>query len=195
MAAVPYSFGYSNTTAVERQPLYGTSIWWQNLNNVPADSTVIGSAFKTVSAQFYTSSDNGVTFNASGPFFGMIPGNFGNGVSYRPLLTDAAHRTIRYDPSVWVADCELRVLQFGRPVGVLGYSPPFTLEYKQYDGGTPTFPEGITVSGNIEIISPNIVIAAPPPPAISGVGNIFIGKNTSISSITGNYNTMIGWVE
>jgi hypothetical protein len=27
MAAVPYAFGYSSTTAVERQPLYAADVW------------------------------------------------------------------------------------------------------------------------------------------------------------------------
>jgi hypothetical protein len=157
MAAVPYSFGYSNTTVVERQPLYSSSVWWTGMNDFPADPSGSGSLLvQRANCRFETSVSGSTTqficsSGTSGTtdgFSAMIPGNFGNGVSYQPQLTASGGVRIPYNPSLWVADSDRGLLQFTTSPILLGYTTPYTLNYWQYTQvGNVVVPGNLTACG------------------------------------------------
>jgi len=161
MAAVPYSFGYSNASAITRQPVYSSSVWWTGLNEFPL--TPSGPLVRTAYATFVdlaAASDPSTfacTFTRAGPTLaGMIPGNFGDGTSYQPSLSSmhtGVSAPIPYDPALWVADSDRGVLHFATPPGQLGYAPPFVLTYYQYtQQGYVTVPKDLQVNGNAHVL-------------------------------------------
>jgi hypothetical protein len=86
----------------------------------------------------------------------MIPGNFGNGTAYQPSLlgtrNGATDVPIPYNPSLWVADSDLGVLEFTTPPTSLGYLPPFILSYWQYtQEGNVFIPGNLSVCGDIQV--------------------------------------------
>lgn len=141
--SVQYSFNYSNSTAVERQPIHLTDVW-TSIADLPAnpDGEVSSIVNKTI-VVFVATADPRVFIPATPTDFSqMVPANFfgggggSPGGSYIPILTDSAGLTIAYNPGVWVADSTLHCLEFCRPATDLGLRAPFTLEYWKYIGNT-----------------------------------------------------------
>jgi len=169
MAGVPYSFGYSNTSAVVRQPIYSSSVWWTGMNQFPLTPT--GPLVQTASASFVNLAAVGdpltyaCTVTGSGPTLAaMIPGNFGDGTAYKPSLTGLRAGVpvpIPYDPALWVADSDRGVLQFTTTPAQLGYAPPFTLTYPQYTRqGYVEVQKDLQVDGNASVLGSLTVAGA-----------------------------------
>ena len=141
MAAVPYAFGYSNTTVVERQPIYTSDVWY-NISQIPQAPSLSSSAYYQQKLNVsITATSNPLQFTCTG-LSNMIPGNWGNwgssgaGSLWQPFLTDSNGKTIVYNPAVWVADSDLQIIQFVEAPSSLGYKAPYTLTYWQYTGQT-----------------------------------------------------------
>ena len=169
MAGVPYSFGYSNTSAVQRQPIFSSSVWWVGLDQLPL--TPSGPYVQSATAAFGVATGSTSTrfpciFSApTATFTGMIPGNFGNGTAYQPTLlgtrNGATDVPIPYNPSLWVADSDLGVLEFTTPPASLGFLPPFILSYWQYtQEGNVFIPGNLSVCGDIQVDG-NITVNGP----------------------------------
>jgi len=177
MAAVPYTFGYSNTTAVERQPVFSKDIWLNAglLGQVTPCGTYVNAATAatagapTVVGQYYQYTCSQLSL--------MVPGNFGNGTSFKPTLTDGSGKIIPYNNSMWVADSDLQVIQFNGNPRKLGYNPQFTLQYYQYAGNTGTNLIGQSAGGYpllaTNIASPQTLVA------VQGTTNVVITQNTT----------------
>ena len=159
MAGVPYSFGYSNKSAVERQPIYSSSVWWAGMNDFPL--TPSGPLVRTAYATFIdlVSASDPTTYRcvatAEPTLLAMIPANFGDGTSYKPTLFGmkaGVSVQIPYNPTVWVADSDRGVLQFTVPPAQLGYTAPFGLTYYQYtEHGNVFVPKNLVVGGDLTI--------------------------------------------
>ena len=177
MAAVPYTFGYSNITAVERQPVFSKDIWLNAglLGQVTPCGTYVNAATAatagapTVVGQYYQYTCSQLSL--------MVPGNFGNGTSFKPTLTDGSGKIIPYNNSLWVADSDLQVIQFNGNPQKLGYNPQFTLQYYQYAGNTGTNAIGQSAGGYpllaTNIASPQTLVA------VQGTTNVVITQNTT----------------
>jgi len=141
MAAAPYAFGYSNTTVVERQPIYTSDVWY-NISQIPQAPSSSPSAYCQQKLNVsITPTSNPLQFACTG-LSNMIPGNWGNwgssgaGSLWQPFLTDSNGQTVVYNPAVWVADSDLQIIQFVETPSSLGYKAPYTLTYWQYTGQT-----------------------------------------------------------
>lgn len=167
MAGVPYSFGYSNASAVVRQPIYSSSVWWTGMNQFPL--TPSGPLVQTATATFTDLAAAGdpstyaCAVTGSGPSLAaMIPGNFGNGTAYQPSLIGmraGVSGQVPYDPALWVADSDRGVLQFTVAPAQLGYAPPFTLTYQQYARqGFVEVQKDLQVDGNASVLG-NLTVA------------------------------------
>jgi len=160
MAGVPYSFGYSNKSAVERQPIYSSSVWWAGMNDFPP--TPSGPLVRTAYATFIdlVSASDPTTYRCVATstvptLLAMIPANFGDGTSYKPTLFGmkaGVSVQIPYNPTVWVADSDRGVLQFTVPPAQLGYAAPFGLTYYQYtEHGNVVVPKNLIVGGDLTV--------------------------------------------
>lgn len=166
MAAVPYAFGYSNTTAVERQPIYVSDVWRQiPLVPLVASNGGVVSAATAVAV----ATDNPLRFACAFPA-PMIPGNWGDGVSYQPTLIDSNRVTLKYDPSIWVGDCDLNCVNFSMPPALLGLAPPFTISYWSYTGTTgsniTTTPSGVQLIAS-NVASPQTLVSLSNGPGVT----------------------------
>ena len=150
MASVPYSFNYSNTTAVERQPVNSVDVW-QDIAAIPANPATASGIVVSVSGALFTSISGNVYRYACPQFSTMVPGNYWGG-AYQPTLKDSSGVNIPYNPTVWVADSTLKVIEFQSAAPKsLGYNPPFYLNYWQYTASGGIGPGGqiaATPSGN-----------------------------------------------
>ena len=134
-------------------------------------------------------------------FSDMVPANY-SGSAYAPELRDSAGAIVPYDPSVWVADGLLGVVQFKyRTPQELGYTPPFQIDYWQYIGGLVASPalanEGVgtglvydTTVANVALLR---TLLADPAPGLGGVvvstsgaeillGNAVTGLNLGVGA-------------
>ena len=131
--SVPYAFNYSNTTAVERQPIHINDVWTR-IGDIPRVPVAIDGVLRQATVQLTVAEgDRRFAPAVAADLSQVIPANYFN--AYAPTLTDAAARAVPYDPAVWVADGTLHCVEFGRPPAELGLTPPFQLVYWQYTGG------------------------------------------------------------
>lgn len=197
--SVQYAFNYSNSTAVERQPLNLTDVW-ASIAEIPAipDGEVNGVVKKTI-VVFVATTDPRVFVPATpADFSQMVPANFFGGGSslgsYIPILTDSGGLAIQYNPGVWVADSTLHRLEFCRPATELGFRTPFTLEYWKYIGNTAA--DELNTRPNSQVLarlqSTALGAGTLTSPYLAGTMNTAVGYNAAASITFSDRNTCLG---
>jgi hypothetical protein len=145
-----YSYA-SQFTPTERRPLVNNEVFVEFLS-IPASPPLRTAYPGTVSG--VVAGISGVTLSAvpgsstqfySAQFVDMVPAVLYD-YAYTPTLVDSKGVSITYDPSVWVADGVLNIVEFkyGVPAGL---KPPFTISYWRYIGAFPTV-NGVTAISN-----------------------------------------------
>ncbi|NBQ44257.1 MAG: hypothetical protein EBU23_17810, partial [Mycobacteriaceae bacterium] len=104
MASVQYAFGYSNTTAVERQPIPAAAVW-QDIDQIPPVAPLSASGVVAPAMGLFTSeSDPRFPYRYTcSSFANMVPANYWFN-AYTPTLRDARSQVVAYDSATWVAD-------------------------------------------------------------------------------------------
>jgi hypothetical protein len=141
-----HHYDLSNDTAVERRPGDGRETWIDMLlvpQTPPAPAPypggpTVGNTRGILNVQLTQVPGNPYRYAYQGAppqqFVDMVPANY-SGNAYKPTLRDSGSKLVPYNPSVWVADGLLSLVEFKyRTPQDLGYTPPFTIDYWQYTG-------------------------------------------------------------
>lgn len=196
-----HSFNNPLNEVSERSPLDQREVWIDRSSiplSPPAPAAFPGGAIsgpvRGISGVLLTSlngSSRRFKYQGAGTqqFTNIVPASYSNN-AYTPTLRDSKGVLVPYNPSVWVADGLLSIVEFRAQTPVeLGYLPPFTIDYWQYIGTLPSSSSNSNISNQIINSTDSIIL--------NGNNNTITNSTSCIgggesNQIAGNNSTIIG---
>lgn len=196
-----HSFNNPLNEVSERSPLDRREVWIDR-SSIPLSPPalaaypggVISGPVRGISGVLLTSlngSSRRFKYQGAGTqqFTNIVPASYSNN-AYTPTLRDSKGLLVPYNPSVWIADGLLSIVEFRAQTPVeLGYLPPFTIDYWQYIGNLPSSSSNSNISNQIINSTDSIIL--------NGNNNTITNSASCIgggesNQIAGNNSTIIG---